>query len=154
MFGAIHEDIPTSFGVVAVEILEKNAGVSSRALSGSTHFPGRVGPDELQVQATVNIRNALAKPIELRAGQFTILAGTTRYRHARATVERVQLQPDALLDLMVSFVVPRAGEALVLELADPAGTTPIRVDLGRAQALVEDPGGDHDHPTTPERSKP
>jgi len=143
-FGAkhqIHEDVLTSFGVIAVEILEKNAGVSAKAIASSTHFPSYVGPGQLQVQATINMRNALARPVTLNAGQFVVAAGAKRYAHSHATVERVQLQPDALLDQIVTFTVPRKGEPLVLEFADPASKSPIRIDLGRATARVTDPGG-------------
>ena len=137
----IHEDVLTSFGVIAVEILEKNAGVSAKAIASSTHFPSYVGPDQLQVQATVNIRNALARPVTLDASQFVVAAGGKRYRHSHATVETVQLQPDALLDQIVTFTVPRKGEQMVLQFADPASPKPIRINLGAATAKVTDPGG-------------
>lgn len=140
----IHQDIITSFGVVAVEILQKNAGVSPKSVSSSTHFPSYVGPDKLEVQTTVNIRNSLSRPLRFDAGQFSVVAGGKRYRVTRATVDNVRMQPDALLDENLSFVVPRKGEPLVLEFADPSSSRPIRIDLGRAQARVTDPGG-HAH---------
>lgn len=138
----IHEDVPTGFGAIAVEVLRKDVSPGSPASS-----PATTSPDLLRIRVTISAHNARPRPITLRADHLSLLAGGRRYRHVRATAERVWMQPDAHLDDVVSFTVPRHGEALVLELADPSAGHPVRIALGRAQARVPDPVG-HDH-TTP-----
>ena len=50
---AIAQDVPTSFGVVAVESVTQNAGPTAKALAGMTHGVGNlVPPDKIQVDAT------------------------------------------------------------------------------------------------------
>lgn len=73
----------------------------------------------------------------------------------------MQIQPDAAAGQILSYTLPRNNQRLTLQFTEVPGATPIRVDLGRAQARVEGagPGGratpadeGHGHapqPTTP-----
>ena len=57
---AIAQDVPTSFGVVAVESVTQNAGPTAKALAGMTHGVGNlVPPNKIQVDATVTLTNLL-----------------------------------------------------------------------------------------------
>lgn len=128
------QDIPASFGVVAVEHVEKINGLGARALAGATHgISGYVAPNKVQVQASVTLTNLLDHPVSYDPRQFRLLVGKQR-----KPVEEVQshlrpgtLQPDASIDSQLKFVVPRDGSRLWIEFSDPGRAKPILIDLGR-----------------------
>jgi hypothetical protein len=128
------QDIPTSFGVVAVEHAEKLAGPTAKALSGVTHGVGNlVPPNRVQVQASVTLTNLLEHPVAYSPTQFRLLVGPKRrpVRTLRSNLRPGTLQPDASIDGRLVFVVPRNGAALWVEYTDPGRAKPILIDLGR-----------------------
>ncbi len=73
------QDIPASFGVVAVQNVVKTNGVGAKALSGNVHgISGYVAPDKVQVRASVTLTNLLDHPIAYDPRQFRLLVGTKR----------------------------------------------------------------------------
>jgi hypothetical protein len=69
------EDVPTSFGVVAVESFTKTAGPTAKALAGVTHgIQSLVPPDKVGVQASVTVTNLQARPQPYAPDQFRLYA--------------------------------------------------------------------------------
>jgi hypothetical protein len=133
----VGDEIPTGFGWVAAETVQKSSGVTSQSVGGNTHFPSFVGADKVQIQVTLNIRNSLGARHEVRADQFSVLAGKKRYLPGGATAAAMQIQPDASVGQILSYTVPRTNQPLTMEFAETPGADPIKIGLGRSQAMVE-----------------
>jgi hypothetical protein len=128
------QDIPASFGVVAVEHVEKINGLGAKALAGVTHgISGFVPPDKVQVQASVTLTNLLDHPISYDPRQFRLLVGKNKkpLDEVQSNLRPGTLQPDASIDSQLKFIAPRDGSKLWIEFSDPGRSTPILVDLGR-----------------------
>jgi hypothetical protein len=128
------QDIPASFGVVAVEHVEKINGLGAKALAGVTHgISGFVAPNKVQVQASVTMTNLLDHPISYDPRQFRLLVGKNKkpLNEVQSNLRPGTLQPDASIDSQLKFIAPRDGSKLWIEFSDPGRTKPILVDLGR-----------------------
>jgi Domain of unknown function (DUF4352) len=129
----VSQDIPTSFGAIAIDNVDKLDGMKPKDLNGMTHFPSYVKPDQTQVQASVTMTNLLGRPVEYSPTQFRLLVGDDRkpVDEVRASFRPGTLQPDANIGGQLKFVAPREGKKLWLEFRDPGRDTPILIDLGR-----------------------
>lgn len=128
------QDIPTSFGVVAVEHAEKINGTTSKQLGGNAHgISGLVAPNKVQVQASVTLTNLLDKPVAYDPRQFRLLVGADRkpVSSVKSNLLPGTLQPDASIDGRLIFVAPRSGSKLWVEFTDPGRAKPLLIDLGR-----------------------
>jgi hypothetical protein len=128
------QDIPASFGVVAVEHVEKINGLGAKDLAGVTHgISGFVAPDKVQVQASVTLTNLLDHPIAYDPRQFRLLVGAKRkpLDEVQSNLRPGTLQPDASIDSQLKFIAPRDGSKLWIEFSDPGRAKPILIDLGR-----------------------
>jgi hypothetical protein len=142
----VAEDIPTSFGFVAVEHAETVKGLTSKDLAGAVHGIGDfVGAERAMVKASVTLRNGPARTLPYSPRQFTLIATgrngkVRRYPVSNASVRDGVLQPDAAVDATLGFVLPRNGARLALAFRDPGRKRPIVVDLdarvGRASAAT------------------
>lgn len=137
---AIGQDVPTSFGVVAVEGMTKNTGPTARSLAGVTHgIQSLVPPNKLQVNATVTLTNLQHRVVRYSPAQFTLHAthgdkftrGARSFRLARSSTAAGTLQPDASIEATLTFVAPRDGSKLWMTFKDPARGPPVVFDLGR-----------------------
>jgi len=137
---AIAQDVPTSFGVVAVESLTQNAGPTAKALAGVTHGIGNlVPPNKLQVEATVTLTNLKGELVHYSPTAFKLFAtrggkparSSHSFRLSRASVRPGTLQPNASIDATLTYVVPRDGRKLWMTYNDPARGPPVVFDLGR-----------------------
>jgi hypothetical protein len=149
----VAQDVPTSFGFVAVEHAETRAGLTAKQLAGAVHgIANFVGRDQALVQASVTLTNTTGRPVRYHPGQFRLAATRgnriRRYGLAKASIQPGELQPDAAVDARLSFAVPRDGSDLAVEFADPAGGRPIVIDLGRriSTATKADRRSIHGHP--------
>jgi hypothetical protein len=136
----IAQDIPTSFGVVAVESVTKSPGPTAKALAGVTHgIQNLVPPNKVGVDATVVMTNLQGTPVQYTPRQFRLYAtrgakpgaGDKPIPLARASVAPGTLQPNASIDATLRFVAPRNGVKLWMTFTDPARDGRILVDLGR-----------------------
>jgi hypothetical protein len=131
----IHDPAPTSFGVIAVEHAEKNAGPTAKALGGMTHgIKNRVKADQIQVQAFATITNLSPKVVEYSPAQFSLVVGSKDAKPrpiSQSSIKPGSLQPNAAIDARLSFVAPRKGQKLWVRFKDPARDAPIFIDLGR-----------------------
>ena len=172
---------PTSFGTVAVEYAQFLGGPTQNALTGASHnVASLVPPDKMQVEATVTITNFSKRVIRYSPAQFSLLVGdsATPIVAKSASVGDGTLQPDAGIDVRVTFQTGLSKKELRLRYAEAAGGAPVLMRLGHhtvtAQAAhgekpgqilgigslyhashaTTDPssapsGTDHVHPTTP-----
>jgi hypothetical protein len=128
------QDIPASFGVVAVEHVEKINGLGAKALAGVTHgISGFVAPNKVQVQASVTLTNLLDHPISYDPRQFRLLVGKDKkpLNEVQSNLRPGTLQPDASIDSQLKFIAPRDGSKLWIAFSDPGRSKPILIDLGR-----------------------
>jgi hypothetical protein len=128
------QDIPTSFGVVAVEHVEKINGLGAKDLAGVTHgISGFVAPNKVQIQASVTLTNLLDHPIAYDPRQFRLLVGKDRkpLNEVQSNLRPGTLQPDASIDSQLKFIAPRDGSKLWVQFSDPGRAKPILIDLGR-----------------------
>jgi hypothetical protein len=138
----VAQDVPTSFGFVAVEHAETLKGLSARQMGGATHGIGSfVGRDKALVQASVTITNTGEDTLPYSPKAFRLVAKRAgkparRYGLMHATVTDGVLQPDAAVDARLSFVAPRDGSELAIEFRDPGRTSPIRIELDNRSGRV------------------
>jgi len=132
---ALGDPVPTRFGVVAVESVDKNAGPSAKQLNGVTHgISGLVSRDKAQVQAFATITNRSKLAVEYSPAQFSLVAGRKDAKPTPLTSASIKpgtLQPAASIDARLSFVVPRRGQKLWMRYSEPGAKAPVFIDLGR-----------------------
>jgi Domain of unknown function (DUF4352) len=162
----VAEDVPVSFGFIAVEHSATLKGLTPKQLGGAVHGIGTfVSRKNALVQASITISNTSTQPQAYSPRQFRLVAtaadGTTsRIELAHATVRAGELQPDAAVDARLSFIAPRDGSRLALEFRDPGARAPVTILLGNGsgrlteadrRAIAQghrgaaDDGHDHDH---------
>ena len=136
----IAQDIPTSFGVVAVESVTRSPGPTAKALAGVTHgIQNLVPPNKVGVDATVVMTNLRGAPVKYTPRQFELYAtrggqpgsGDKPIPLSRASVQPGTLQPDASVEATLRYVAPRNGAKLWMTFTDPARDGRIVIDLGR-----------------------
>jgi hypothetical protein len=131
----VSQDIPTSFGAVAIDNVEKVNGLTAKALSGVTHgISNYVPPNKTQVQASVTLTNLLDDRSQAYAPtQFRLLVGKKRkpVTEVRASFRPGRLQPGASLTGQLKFIAPRNGSRLWIEFNDPKRSEPVLIDLGK-----------------------
>jgi hypothetical protein len=145
----ISDDVPTSFGIVAVEYVRTVDGVTHRSLNGASHgVSGLVEGDHVQIQTAVAITNRSERPISYTTAQFRLLVTTngktTAQEPSGGDLPNMRILPHAGIEGHLSFTVPRTGAQLALEFTDPGRPTPILIDLGPADfAPQSDPSHSH-----------
>ena len=131
----VSQDIPTSFGAVAIDNVEKVNGLTAKALSGVTHgISNYVPPNKTQVQASVTLTNLLRDRSQpYTPMQFRLLVGKKRkpVKEVRASFRPGRLQPGASISGQLKFVAPRNGSKLWVEFTDPKRAKPMLIDLGK-----------------------
>lgn len=152
------ESIPTSFGVIAAENVNKLVGLTPKQLGGMTHYPSYMAPNLMQVQVFVELSNTQRHAVAYAPQQFRLVVGSGRpIPLSNATLPVGTMQPSAAVEGQLTFIAPRrtrAGSHLWLEFRDPGAAKPVRVDLGSAQTRGHIPAAstyqqghlDHQHP--------
>jgi hypothetical protein len=130
---AVGDAVPTSFGAIAIEHVQKLRGLSAPAVGGVTHFPSFVPAEQTQVQVVFSLANLRARPVTYSPEQFRLRAGRGEPEIVPRTSSLAPgtLEPGATIEAELGFVVLRDGSRLRLEFADPGRREPIVVDLGR-----------------------
>lgn len=138
----VAEDVPTSFGFVAVEHAKTLKGLTAKQLGGAVHGIGSfVGRDKALVQAAITVTNTTVAPLQYSPQQFRLVATgrdgkEKRYGLAHANIREGTLQPDAAIDGKLSFVAPRDGSRLAIEFADPGAREPLQILLGNGSGKL------------------
>lgn len=142
------QDVPTSFGAVAVENVEKVKGLTGKDMAGMTHgVQSLVKAGKMQVNASITMTNLTDVPVAYSPTQWQLLVGKkkTPVDEVRASIMPGTLQPDAAIDGRLSFVAPAKGEQLWIAFDDPGRAKPILIDLGRIGRQTPDSAFDHFH---------
>jgi hypothetical protein len=129
------DDVPTSFGIVAVEFVRNVDGVTHRALAGATHgVSGLVGEGQQQIQVAVALTNRGSRPVSYSVRQFelraTVQGKTTVLRPTAGDLPDGRILPDAGIEGHLDFSVPAATATASLAFADPGSRAPVVIDLG------------------------
>jgi hypothetical protein len=172
---------PTSFGTIAVEYAQFLGGPTQAALTGASHnVASLVPPDKMQVEATVTITNFSKSVIHYSPTQFSLLVGDSAKQilPKSASVVAGTLQPDAGIDVRVTFQTGLSKKDVTLRYSENDGSGPVLMRLGHhtvtpqrahgekpgqilgigslyhASHATPDPssapsGTDHVHPTSP-----
>jgi hypothetical protein len=131
----VSQDIPTSFGAVAIDNVEKINGLAAKALGGVTHgISNYVPPNKVQVQASVTLTNLLRdKTVAYSPTQFRLLVGKKHkpVKDVRASFRPGTLSPNASISGQVKFIAPRTGSQLWIEFTDPKRAEPVLINLGK-----------------------
>jgi len=137
----ISDDVPTSFGIVAVEFVRSVDGISHRALPAGAHGVSDPATSSSQhIQVAVAITNQTHQPLKYTVHQFELqvtTAGKTSVLAATAAdLPDGRILPAAGIEGHLDFTLPSAKSALSLHFRDPGRTAPIVIDLGEAAATA------------------
>jgi hypothetical protein len=144
----ISQDIPTSFGALGVESVQKINALTPRALSSSTHgIAHLIRPGQVRVQTSVTFTNLLDKPVAYSPSQFRLIAGGKGkpLPPFSSSIHAGTLQPSASIDAVISFVVPANGNKLQMAFSDRGRKAPVLIDLGRVGKTTPDSAFDRFH---------
>jgi len=144
----IGDDVPTSFGIVAVEFVRNVDGVSHRALAGATHgVSGYVEAGKQQVQVAVALTNRGKYPLAYAVRQFqlrvTVKGKTTLLRATAGDLPDGRILPDAGIEGHLDFTLPAADALASLLFHDAGAKAPVVIHLGTI--AVTAPGAVHSH---------
>jgi hypothetical protein len=122
----ISQDIPTSFGAVAID--------------GLMRTPGPARAHSQETQAFVTLTNLLDRPIRYSPSQFRLLLGPDRkpVSDLQATFRPGRLLPGADFSAQLKFATPARGTAAWIEFTDPRHGKPVLIDLSRVGARTPD----------------
>ena len=145
---SIGDDVPTSFGVVAVEFVRSVDGVTHRAVAGATHgVSGFVGEGQQQIQVAVALTNRGRQPLAYTVRQFqvraTIKGKTTVLTATAGDLPDGRILPDAGIEGHLDFTLPSADATMSLIFHDTGSTSPVLIDLGTIAATA--PAQVHSH---------
>ena len=124
---------PTSFGTVAVEYAQFLGGPTANALTGASHnVASLVPPDKMQVEATVTITNSSKSVVPYSPAQFSLLVGdsATQIIPKSASVVAGTLQPDAGIDVRLTFQTALSKKDMTLRYSENDGSGPVLMRLG------------------------
>lgn len=144
----IGDDVPTSFGVVAVEFVRSVDGVSHRALAGANHgVSGYVEAGEQQIQVAVAITNRGSEPMNYTVRDFklraTIKGKTTVLSATAGDLPDGRILPDAGIEGHLDFTLPAADAKASLVFHDGGAKAPVVIDLGTIAATAPTPAHSH-----------
>ena len=144
----IGDDVPTSFGIVAVEFIRGVDGVSHRALAGANHgVSGYVDEGQQQIQVAVALTNRGKAPLSYTVRQFqlkaTVAGKTTTLAATAGDLPDGRVLPDAGIEGHLDFTLPSAKASLSLLFRDPGVTAPVVIDLGTISASTPAPVHSH-----------
>jgi hypothetical protein len=143
------QDIPVSFGALAVEHASKVKGLTAKDLAGAVHGIGSLVPaGKTQVNVDVNLTNLLQSPIAYDPDLFTLHVGSPDAKPVLVTKSSLRigtLQPSASIDGELAFVIPASKKKLWLAFRDPGQRRPVLVDLGNNAQAKKTPQSAFDH---------
>jgi hypothetical protein len=137
----VGDEVPISYGVIAVEHVEQTEGLSPQDLAGQTHgIQNLVEQGAKQVQAAITLTNTSNVPVDYSIDQFRIRAGGKLLPPMASSITDGRLQPSAAIDLRINFAVPANGSRLALQFRD-AGGDDVLIALGQVGKSSPAPAG-------------
>lgn len=135
---AIGEDVPTSFGVIAVEHATAISGLNDSQVTGAHGVPGLVAAGSIDVQVAGVITNLTNNVLKYDATQFELIDKTgATIPMSRAAELPGELQPFAAIDVLVDYVTTTDARPFKVRFVDPSTKEPILIDLGAVGCTVQ-----------------
>jgi hypothetical protein len=139
---AIGEDVPTSFGVVAVEHATAISGLNDSQITGAHGVPGLVEAGSIDVQVAAVLTNLSSKVLTYQPTQFELIDKTgAAVQVSRAAELPGELQPFAAIDVLIDFVTTADARPFKVRFIDPATNVPVLIGLGNVGCTVQGGSG-------------
>lgn len=129
----IASDVPVSFGVIAIETVNKLPGLSKRSVASADHgIPGFVPAGKSELDLDVTLRNTTKQSIAYDPRAFGLQVGDARRTMVpvSASIRPGRLEPGATLDGTLRYIISAKRQPLRVLFKDRGRTTPIRIELG------------------------
>ena len=138
---AIGDDVPTSFGVVAVEHAVALSGLTDRDIPAAHGVPGIVNAGTLDIQVSAVISNQTNGVLKYHPEQFHLLDAKGReVVLTRAPVLPNELQPHAAVDILLDFATTAPARPFTVRFDDKTGADRL-IGLGDVGCKVQSGNG-------------
>ena len=147
----VGDEVPTSFGAVAITDVSQLAGLSADDLAGVTHGVGDlVPPDKEQVELSVVVSNTSNRAVSYSfQDEFKMVTSTGGdvSQLPGASSPTGKISGNSSLTTQLRFMAPRDGGALILEFREPGARHASRILVGATDQAPEGvlDGYTHDH---------
>ena len=147
----VGDEVPTSFGAVAITDVSQLAGLSADDLAGVTHGVGDlVPPDKEQVELSVVVSNTSSRAVSYSfQDEFKMVTSTGGdvSQLPGASSPTGKISGNSSLTTQLRFMAPRDGGALILEFREPGARHASRILVGATDQAPEGvlDGYSHDH---------
>jgi hypothetical protein len=147
----VGDEVPTSFGVIAVRDVSQLAGLSANDLAGVTHGVGDlVPPDKEQVELSMILSNTSSHAVNYSfQDEFKMVTstGVEVVELPGASSPTGKLSGNSSITTQLRFMAPRDGGALILEFREPGARHASRILVGATDQAPEGvlDGYNHNH---------
>ena len=147
----VGDEVPTSFGAVAITDVSQLAGLKAEDLGGVTHGVGDlVPPDKEQVELSVVVSNTSSRAVSYSfQDEFKMVTSTGGdvSQLPGASSPTGKISGNSSLTTQLRFMAPRDGGALILEFREPGARHASRILVGATDQAPEGvlDGYTHDH---------
>jgi hypothetical protein len=137
----VGDEVPTSFGAVAITDVSQLAGLSADDLAGVTHGVGDlVPPDKEQVELSVVVSNTSNRAVSYSfQDEFKMVTSTggDASQLPGASSPTGKISGNSSLTTQLRFMAPRDGGALILEFREPGARHASRILVGATDQAPE-----------------
>ena len=130
----VGDQVPTSFGVIAITDVSQLSGLSANDLAGVTHGVGDlVPPDKEQVELSMILSNTSNRAVSYSfQDEFKMLTSTGAEvsQLPGASSPTGKLSGNSSITTQLRFMAPRDGGALILEFREPGARHASRILVG------------------------
>ena len=130
----VGDEVPTSFGTVAIRNVSQLAGLSADDLAGVTHGVGDlVPPDKEQVELSMIMTNTSNRAVNYSfQDEFKMVTSTGAdvSQLPGASAPTGKLSGSSSITTQLRFMAPRDGGALILEFREPGARHASRILIG------------------------
>ena len=137
----VGDQVPTSFGVIAITDVSQLSGLSANDLAGVTHGVGDlVPPDKEQVELSMILSNTSNRAVSYSfQDEFKMLTSTGAEvsQLPGASSPTGKLSGNSSITTQLRFMAPRDGGALILEFREPGARHASRILVGATDQAPE-----------------
>ena len=137
----VGDEVPTSFGAVAITDVSQLAGLKAEDLGGVTHGVGDlVPPDKEQVELSVVVSNTSSRAVSYSfQDEFKMVTSTGGdvSQLPGASSPTGKISGNSSLTTQLRFMAPRDGGALILEFREPGARHASRILVGATDQAPE-----------------
>jgi len=136
---SINQNVPISFGSVAVESAERSQGLTAEQLSGVSHgIQNNIGPDQVQVEVIAVLSNTTDAVTTYGPDQFDLVTDTDKQpvQVLNSSFRPGTLAPHSQIEGTLTFITSIEAKKLLLRYTDLASGQPVVIDLGKPEIIV------------------